>query len=118
MGGPSYQTPYPVDTGKGKQVIWNWGSRSWGPYTAPAKGSGDSATRRGDGPDASGQGGSNAPDREAGDREPGPSGRDPSDTSSPGPSFGGSTQQLRRGRVARRGRGALPGSSLLMDAEI
>lgn len=38
MGGPSYQTPYPVDAGKGdgSQVIWDWGTKSWNPYDPAA----------------------------------------------------------------------------------
>jgi hypothetical protein len=36
MGGPSYQTPYPFTTPKGKTVIWDWGAKQWGPYD-PAK---------------------------------------------------------------------------------
>src|SRR4030095_510624 len=61
MGGPSYQTPYPVSDTKGGQVIWNWGTKAWTPYTAPKPGA-DTPPVAGT-PDAAGAGGrSNAPE--------------------------------------------------------
>lgn len=120
MGGPSYQTPFPVDDHKGGQVIWNWGTQQWSPYKKPAT-SGDPAATRGEG-DATGAAG--GPDYGRTDSTPGDK-RDPTGSgsgSSPGPSFGGSggpggsgsQQNLRRRTLTRRPAG-LPGMSLLTD---
>lgn len=35
IGSPSYATPYPVKQPDGSQVIWDWKTKSWGPYTPP-----------------------------------------------------------------------------------
>jgi hypothetical protein len=61
MGGPSYQTPYPVSDTKGGQVIWDWGTKAWGPYDAAAAKAKADATPKAGTPDASGEGGSSAP---------------------------------------------------------
>ena len=105
MGGPSYQTPYPVDDTQGGKVIWSWDTKSWSPYTAPP--ATNPAPMPG-APDAdAARGGTNAPDR--------------SNSGTPEPTGVGSEQyQVPRGtkprrRVAMRS-GALPGASLLQDA--
>lgn len=120
MGGPSYETPYPVDAGKGdqSQVIWNWNTKSWGPYTPPdpnkkgtppGAGSPDAAGGTDRGPASPGA----EPGMGTGDRNPGDR------NSSPGPSFGGNASgsgiPLRRRTGGTTRRGGLPGSSLLQD---
>lgn len=122
MGGPSYQTPYPVKQPSGKTIIWNWGTKTWDPYD-PAKAKADAARQAGSAGsgdrEASGPSGE-APDRSAavGEFDPGTgpdAGRAGSrDGGAPdqGPSF---PQRRRAGRVAprpHRGYGT-PGESLL-----
>lgn len=117
MGGPSYQTPYPVSDTKGGQVIWDWGTKSWGPYTAPKPGAEAPPGVRV--PDSGGEaGGSNAPGGSGGG------------TASPGQGGGGGApgqggegigiaQVPKRRGAARRGTRSmsLPGSSLLMGVD-
>jgi hypothetical protein len=114
MGGPSYQTPYPVSDTKGGQVIWNWGTKSWGPYTQPKPGV-DAKPVAGT-PDSDGGGGkSNAPDtsdKSTGDRMGG-------GDRSPDPAAGPGMPEVKRGTVKTPRRRmtstsvSMPGQSLL-----
>ena len=113
MGGPSYQTPYPVDDTKGGKVIWNWGTKSWSPYTPPKPGA-DTPPAAGT-PDASGEGRGGAPDAAStagADRMGG------GDKDAPGGLGPGMPQQkkgTRRVAPRRSSSMSLPGASLLMD---
>ena len=114
MGGPQYETPYPVDAGDGTQVIWNWGTKSWGPYDAKAaqakaadiaatptdKTERDSQTDRSAAPDPTGIG------------APGGKGEGIAITERPRGAL--PAPRLLRARQQAAGRG-MPGASLLYD---
>lgn len=124
MGGPSYETPYPVSDQRGGKVIWNWGTKEWTPYTGPKPGA--TAPTPPASPEAAG-GRDAAPSAASdtmsgGDKAPSGGREGPTIDSGKGAgSTGGVASSLqRRGtarRVGRRPGGAvsLPGQSLLAE---
>lgn len=125
MGGPSYQTPYPVTTAKGNQVIWSWDTKSWGPYKPPPKEdmTGVMVPMRDQRSEPSGSGADRSAAAPAADEGPSRGSNDPS-PSAPG---AGMPQQKRtpmptpvRTAARRRGRGSgdPTGTSLLSQSRM